>query len=163
MVQAEIGATRSPAPIDVHVGNQVRLRRKQLGITQEALGEAIGVTFQQVQKYERGVNRIGASRLQQIAAALDVPISHFFPKSDAATDAAGRDKDLALRAAAELTDALAQVLRRAQGEVRSDTQPVISAVLRAARTIAEIDGKPSSEALIESAERSLGKDRREPA
>ena len=67
-----------PSPIDVHVGGRVRLRRTLLGMSQERLGEALGLTFQQVQKYERGVNRIGASRLFDLARVLDVPIGFFF-------------------------------------------------------------------------------------
>jgi transcriptional regulator with XRE-family HTH domain len=67
-----------PSPIDVHVGSRVRLRRTLLGMSQEKLGEALGLTFQQVQKYERGVNRIGASRLFDLARVLDVPVSFFF-------------------------------------------------------------------------------------
>jgi transcriptional regulator with XRE-family HTH domain len=67
-----------PSPIDVHVGARVRLRRTLLGMSQEKLGEALGLTFQQVQKYERGVNRIGASRLFDLSRVLDVPIGFFF-------------------------------------------------------------------------------------
>jgi transcriptional regulator with XRE-family HTH domain len=69
---------RSPNPIDVHVGLQVRLRRKALKISQEKLAEALGLTFQQVQKYERGANRISASKLYEIARALRVSIAWFF-------------------------------------------------------------------------------------
>lgn len=68
----------SANPIDVHVGSRVRLRRTLLGMSQEKLGEAIGLTFQQVQKYERGANRIGASRLFDLAQVLDVPVSFFY-------------------------------------------------------------------------------------
>lgn len=67
-----------PSPIDVHVGSRIRLRRTLLGMSQERLGEALGLTFQQVQKYERGVNRVGASRLYDLSRVLDVPISFFF-------------------------------------------------------------------------------------
>ena len=67
-----------PSPIDVHVGSRIRLRRTLLGMSQERLGEALGLTFQQVQKYERGVNRVGASRLFDLSRVLDVPISFFF-------------------------------------------------------------------------------------
>ena len=67
-----------PNPIDVHVGSRVRLRRTLLGLSQEKLGEAIGLTFQQVQKYERGTNRIGASRLWELSAVLEVPVQFFF-------------------------------------------------------------------------------------
>jgi transcriptional regulator with XRE-family HTH domain len=67
-----------PSPIDIHVGSRIRLRRTLLGMSQERLGDALGLTFQQVQKYERGVNRVGASRLFDISRVLDVPISYFF-------------------------------------------------------------------------------------
>jgi transcriptional regulator with XRE-family HTH domain len=80
--------TVSPNPIDVHVGKRLRLRRTLLGMSQERLGELLGLTFQQVQKYERGVNRIGSSRLFELGQILDVPVSFFFddmPRTD--TDA----------------------------------------------------------------------------
>lgn len=64
--------------MDIHVGSRVRLHRTLLGITQDKLGKALGLTFQQVQKYERGANRISSSRLYQISQILDVPISFFF-------------------------------------------------------------------------------------
>ena len=67
-----------PNPIDIQVGSRVRLRRNMLGLSQEKLGTAIGLTFQQVQKYERGANRIGASRLYTLSRVLDVPVSFFF-------------------------------------------------------------------------------------
>src|ERR1700730_7058548 len=67
-----------PSPIDIHVGSRIRLRRTLMGMSQERLGEALGLTFQQVQKYERGVNRVGASRLFDLSRVLDVPISFFF-------------------------------------------------------------------------------------
>lgn len=67
-----------PSPVDVHVGGRVRLRRTLLGMSQERLGDALGLTFQQVQKYERGVNRVGASRLFDLSRILDVPISFFY-------------------------------------------------------------------------------------
>src|SRR5215471_6861304 len=72
-----------PNPIDVHVGGRVRLRRTLLGMSQERLAEAIGLTFQQVQKYERGANRVGSSRLFDLARVLDVPISYFFEDMEA--------------------------------------------------------------------------------
>jgi transcriptional regulator with XRE-family HTH domain len=71
-----------PNPVDVHVGSRVRLRRTLLGLSQEKLGEAIGLTFQQVQKYERGANRIGASRLWDLSRVLDCPISYFFEEME---------------------------------------------------------------------------------
>lgn len=69
---------KAPNPIDRHVGSRVRMRRMMLSMSQEKLGDALGLTFQQVQKYEKGANRIGASRLQQIARILQVPVSFFF-------------------------------------------------------------------------------------
>ncbi len=70
--------TGTPHPVDVHVGARVRLRRTLLGMTQSGLGDALGLTFQQVQKYEHGTNRISASRLYEMSRALDVPIEYFF-------------------------------------------------------------------------------------
>src|SRR4051794_36803227 len=72
----------TPNPIDVRVGVRLRLRRNMLGLSQERLGEMIGLTFQQVQKYERGANRIGASRLHELSRVLDVPVSFFFDDTD---------------------------------------------------------------------------------
>src|SRR5579872_2247785 len=74
--------TGQPNPIDIHVGARVRLRRTLLGMSQERLGKAIGLTFQQVQKYERGANRIGSSRLFELSKILDVPVSFFFDDID---------------------------------------------------------------------------------
>src|SRR4051812_20379663 len=71
-------AQKVPNPIDSHVGSRVRMRRMMLGMSQEKLGDALGLTFQQIQKYEKGTNRIGASRLQQISLVLQVPVSFFF-------------------------------------------------------------------------------------
>jgi len=69
---------KKPNPIDIHVGSRVRLRRTMLGMSQEKLGEALGITFQQIQKYEKGTNRVGASRLQNISTILNVLVSFFF-------------------------------------------------------------------------------------
>lgn len=71
-------AKKTPNPIDKHVGSRVRMRRMMLSMSQEKLGDALGLTFQQVQKYEKGTNRIGASRLQQISNILSVPVAFFF-------------------------------------------------------------------------------------
>ena len=75
---------KSPNPTDKHVGARVRMRRMMLSMSQEKLGDALGLTFQQVQKYEKGSNRIGASRLQHIAQILQVPVSFFFEGGPAA-------------------------------------------------------------------------------
>src|SRR5713101_6435810 len=69
---------KAPNPIDKHVGSRVRMRRMMLGMSQEKLGDALALTFQQVQKYEKGTNRIGASRLSQISQILQVPVAFFF-------------------------------------------------------------------------------------
>ena len=79
-------AGKKPNPVDAHVGSRVRLRRMLLGMSQERLGESMGLTFQQVQKYEKGVNRIGASRLFQISKILDVPVQFFFEEAPYAGD-----------------------------------------------------------------------------
>lgn len=69
---------KTPNPIDKHVGSRVRMRRVLIGMSQEKLGDALGITFQQIQKYEKGTNRIGASRMQQISTVMGVPVSYFF-------------------------------------------------------------------------------------
>lgn len=76
-------SARKPNPIDAHVGTRVRLRRMLLGMSQEKLGEHLGLTFQQVQKYEKGVNRIGASRLFDLARVLGVPVQFFYDEAPA--------------------------------------------------------------------------------
>ncbi|EGP58713.1 transcriptional regulator [Agrobacterium tumefaciens F2] len=78
---------KKPNPIDIHVGSRIRLRRTMLGMSQEKLGESLGITFQQIQKYEKGTNRVGASRLQNISGILNVPVSFFF--EDAPGDQVG--------------------------------------------------------------------------
>ncbi|WP_105381282.1 helix-turn-helix domain-containing protein [Neorhizobium alkalisoli] len=79
---------KKPNPIDIHVGSRIRLRRTMLGMSQEKLGESLGITFQQIQKYEKGTNRVGASRLQNISSILNVPVSFFF--EDAPGDHSGQ-------------------------------------------------------------------------
>lgn len=78
---------KKPNPIDIHVGSRIRLRRTMLGMSQEKLGDSLGITFQQIQKYEKGTNRVGASRLQNISGILNVPVSFFF--EDAPGETAG--------------------------------------------------------------------------
>jgi transcriptional regulator with XRE-family HTH domain len=77
-VRSQLPRKKAPNPIDQHVGSRVRMRRLMLAMSQEKLGFALGLTFQQVQKYEKGMNRIGASRLQQISHILQVPVAFFF-------------------------------------------------------------------------------------
>lgn len=75
---AAIGRGEGPHPVDRHVGLRIRMRRKEMGISQERLAEALGITFQQVQKYERGANRVSASKLWEIASALKTPVAYFY-------------------------------------------------------------------------------------
>lgn len=91
-----------PNPIDIHVGGRVRLRRTLLGLSQEKLGEQIGLTFQQVQKYERGTNRIGASRLYDLSRVLDVPIQFFY--DDMTAETAGQSPRLRAGLSESTTD-----------------------------------------------------------
>lgn len=99
-----------PNPVDVHVGSRVRLRRTLLGLSQEKLGEAIGLTFQQVQKYERGANRIGASRLWDLSRVLDVPVSFFFEEMD--DSVASRSPRNVMRGAEEEAEAEADPMTK---------------------------------------------------
>ena len=78
MAKAVLKARGGPNIVDVHVGGRIRLRRKLIGMSQEQLADALGLTFQQVQKYERGANRVSASKLYETAAALRIPVSYFF-------------------------------------------------------------------------------------
>lgn len=80
---------KKPNPIDIHVGSRIRLRRNMLGMSQEKLGEMLGITFQQIQKYEKGTNRVGASRLQAISSFLNVPVAYFFEDAPGQDEAAG--------------------------------------------------------------------------
>jgi transcriptional regulator with XRE-family HTH domain len=86
----ELLESRLPNPVDLHVGARIRLRRRMQGVSQEKLADALGLTFQQVQKYERGANRVSASKLYEIATALHAPVSYFFDGlADPSVDQAG--------------------------------------------------------------------------
>jgi len=107
-------------PIDIHVGQRVRLRRTLLGWSQERLAQALGLTFQQVQKYERGANRIGASRLFDLSRVLDVPVSFFF--DDMAAEAGPAPSE---QAASSLAEAPADYMADPMG--RRETRGLVSA------------------------------------
>ncbi|MEI8145091.1 MAG: helix-turn-helix transcriptional regulator [Alphaproteobacteria bacterium] len=110
-----------PNPIDKHVGSRVRMRRMMLGMSQEKLGERLGLTFQQVQKYEKGTNRIGASRLQQISAILSVPVSFFFegaPSGEPAPEGGFRESQAASYVADFLSTSEGLALNRAFIRIR---------------------------------------------
>jgi transcriptional regulator with XRE-family HTH domain len=86
---AETTDDRAPNPVDLHVGARVRMRRRLRGVSQEKLADSLGLTFQQVQKYERGANRISASKLYEIAASLQTPVGYFFEGLADPTDTSG--------------------------------------------------------------------------
>lgn len=113
-----------PNPIDIHVGGRVRLRRTLLGMSQEKLGEMIGLTFQQVQKYERGANRIGASRLYDLSRVLDVPIQFFY--EDMTSETAGQSP----RLRAGLADATSEIFPEMDPMKRRETLELIRAYYR---------------------------------
>ncbi|CCM74140.1 helix-turn-helix domain-containing protein [Rhizobium mesoamericanum] len=100
---------KRPNPIDIHVGSRIRLRRTMLGMSQEKLGESLGITFQQIQKYEKGTNRVGASRLQNISSILNVPVSFFFE------DAPGEQSGLSGMAEASSSNYVVDFLSSSEG------------------------------------------------
>jgi hypothetical protein len=120
---------KTPNPTDRYVGARVRMRRLMLGMSQTALGNSLGVTFQQVQKYEKGTNRIGASRLQQIAGSLQVPVAFFF-------------EELPIPAKAQAgAQAAAHTSARAGAQAHSGLSPSqISAVLATSDGLALVEG-----------------------
>ena len=119
-----------PHPVDVHVGGRVRLRRTLLGMSQERLGEALGLTFQQVQKNERGFNRIGSSRLYQLSRILDVPVGYFFEEIEDEAPARSPDDVMVKRETLELV--------RAYYRVRDPK--VRDALRHMASSMAKVDG-----------------------
>lgn len=148
-VKKKRGPTRQklerPRPVDVHVGSRVRLRRTMLGMSQEKLGQALGLTFQQVQKYERGTNRIGSSRLWELSKILDVPVSFFF--DDMSTDVAatgGRPVAAGLAEESEAvyeTDALAkrETLELVRAYYKIKNQKVRKRVFDLAKALAKAE------------------------
>jgi transcriptional regulator with XRE-family HTH domain len=114
--------TKRTEPVDTYVGSRLRLQRTLMGMSQEKLGNSVGLTFQQIQKYERGLNRIGASRLYQFCKALDVPVSFFFdempgdmgsqPFSTSQVQKATYDEDMSRRETLELVRAYYRIDNR---------------------------------------------------
>nr|WP_062098491.1 helix-turn-helix domain-containing protein [Caulobacter sp. CCH5-E12] len=127
--------SRSPNPVDLHVGGRVRTRRKVMGVSQEQLAAGLKLTFQQVQKYERGANRISASKLYEIAGELKVPVSYFFEgladPADGAPDPAGEaasrtmDAFLSTPEGLELAEKFARIGR---GRVRRQILELVRAM-----------------------------------
>jgi transcriptional regulator with XRE-family HTH domain len=121
-----------PNPIDIHVGTRLRLRRTLLGLSQETLGEAVGITFQQLQKYERGANRISASRLFNLAQVLGVPVGFFF--EDLSTGeaigkrAAGNDVELEAMARRETLELVRAYYRISDPAIRKRAFDLVKAL-----------------------------------
>jgi transcriptional regulator with XRE-family HTH domain len=129
---------KSSDPVDRHVGSRVRLRRRALGMSQAVLAERLGLTFQQIQKYERGTNRISASRLYRIAAALETGVPEFFEGLPAPKDGGGAQEDGIQRALDRLVDTT-------EGAAMAELFPRVAslrtqrAVLGLVRTLADAD------------------------
>jgi len=135
---------KSPNPIDVHVGSRVRLRRTMAKLSQTELGEALGVTFQQVQKYEKGTNRIGASRMQRIAETLNVPVSFFFedaPGNPANADTPGMEESGSANFVMDFLSS-AEGIELNRAFVRIPSQAIRRRVIDMVRTLANETGEP---------------------
>ncbi len=130
---------RSPEDVDIHVGARIRMRRRFLGLTQQQLAEQLGLTFQQVQKYERGANRVSASKLYEISRALQTPVPFFF---EGLTDTGQAEADEARGAEQSIRD----FLFTSEGQELASLYPMISharlrrQVLELVRAIAEDEG-----------------------
>lgn len=138
-----------PNPIDLHVGNRLRLRRTLLGLSQEILGEAVGITFQQLQKYERGMNRISASRLFNLSQVLGVSVSYFFeelPATEAATRVAQGAEDGDTMAKRETLELVRAYYRVPEGTVRRRALDLLKALGEAVNT--DTSGASSQEPAV---------------
>jgi transcriptional regulator with XRE-family HTH domain len=129
-----------PHPVDRHVGLRIRMRRMELGVTQDKLAQALGLTFQQVQKYERGANRVSASKLWEVSRVLQAPIGYFY-------DGLAQEAEVS-PPATTLTDAQAFLLT-SEGLELATTFPMVSrrlrrTILELVRTMAETDEEPKS-------------------
>jgi transcriptional regulator with XRE-family HTH domain len=135
-----IAAKKAPNPTDKHVGRRVRMRRKMLAMSQEKLADALGLTFQQVQKYENGTNRIGASRLQQISHILQVPVAFFFEGAPNAS--APQDSNESALSVAQIDDFISDSngLRLIGAFMRIDNAAVRRRILMLVQEIAGDDG-----------------------
>lgn len=131
---------RSANSVDGHVGARVRIRRLELGLSQERLADQLGITFQQVQKYERGSNRIGASRLHQISLVLDVPITYFF---DGASEESVNTDRTASSLSSALTDPVTMRLLRAFSTI--DDQQMRMKAVGIIEAIADTSGRSPAE------------------
>ena len=125
----EPGRGEGPHPVDRHVGVRIRMRRKEIGVSQERLAETLGITFQQVQKYERGANRVSASKLWEIAMALKTPVSYFYDGlGDREADAAQRDMSQEFMLSSEGIELMAAFPRITEQAVRRKIIELVSVV-----------------------------------
>lgn len=135
-----------PDPIDVHVGGKIKLRRLVLRMSQEKLAEGLEVTFQQVQKYEKGTNRVGASRLQMIASVLQVPVGYFFTNaagSDEVSQSASLQEDAVVKflSSREGVELNAAFIRLRDGRTRQSVVHLVKSLASAGTDSAEEDPK----------------------
>jgi transcriptional regulator with XRE-family HTH domain len=135
--------TKSPNPVDKHVGSRVRMRRMMIGMSQEKLGEALKLTFQQVQKYEKGTNRISASRLQQIASVLGVTIGFFYEGAPVEGAAGGFAED-ASPAYVSSFMASQDGLQLMESFTRIKSARIRRTIVEHVRALAEAEGSRSS-------------------
>jgi transcriptional regulator with XRE-family HTH domain len=126
----QIVRPKTPKPADILAGQRMRMRRNVIGMSQTKLGDKVGITFQQIQKYEKGTNRMGASRLQEIADVLDVPVSYFFP-NDKKGKGSGIDTDLMALASTPLG------LRLIKAARAITNAQVLASLVRMAETLAQ--------------------------
>lgn len=129
---------KKPNPIDIHVGGRIRLRRNMLGMSQEKLGESLGITFQQIQKYEKGTNRVGASRLQAIASILEVPVAFFFEDAPGGTPGEGLSEESSTTYVVDFLSST-EGLRLNRAFVRISDPKVRSRIIDLVRSLADED------------------------
>jgi transcriptional regulator with XRE-family HTH domain len=133
---------KKPNPTDTHVGSRIRLRRNMLGMSQEKLGENLGITFQQIQKYEKGTNRVGASRLQAIANILGVPVAFFFedlPGHDGSAENRGFAEDTSANLAMEFCTS-AEGLQLSRAFVKISDMKVRRRIIDLVKSLSNDDG-----------------------
>ena len=144
MRSSDAANPRKSNPVDVHVGGRVRLRRMLMGMSQEKLGESLGLTFQQVQKYEKGANRIGASRLFELARILGVTVQYFFEELTGAEEGTAADPKGLNETAGD--DYLVEFLNSREGIelnrafLRIDDPRARRAILELVRSLADVNG-----------------------
>ena len=131
-----------PNPVDIHVGSRVRLRRTLLGMSQEKLGDAIGLTFQQVQKYERGANRVGASRLYDLARVLDVSVSYFFEELGGDKPAPGTSGEEATEPFQANPMMKRETLELVRAYLRISDPQIKRRLFELAKALASVSGEP---------------------